>query len=160
MISIIVATDQNGVIGKTGAIPWYLPADLAHFKQTTMGHPIIMGRVTHESIGKALPGRTNIVITHSGSYQADDCTVVSSLEEALKLTEDQPEVFIIGGDSIYKIALKVTDRIYLTDIHTSVEGDKFFKYDPSSWNETDREKHLADDKNPYDYDFVVLERAN
>lgn len=160
MISIIVATAQDGVIGKTGGIPWYLPADLAHFKTITMGHPIVMGRVTHESIDKALPGRINIVITRSASYSAKGCRVVHSLDEALKLVRTEAEVFIIGGDSIYQQALQRTDRLYLTEIDAKIDGDKFFHYGPKEWQEVSREAHQMDDKNPYDYAFIVLERKN
>ncbi|MBI2009000.1 dihydrofolate reductase [Candidatus Saccharibacteria bacterium] len=161
MISLIVAATKNNVIGKENGIPWYLPADLAHFKNTTMGHPIIMGRKTHESIGKSLPGRYNVVITRQIDYKAaDGCVVVHSLDEALNLpkVKADPEVFIIGGAEIYKGSLPLADRIYLTRIHTKIEGDKFFLFDESKWREISREEHKADDKNPYDYDFLILER--
>ena len=158
IISAIVATANNGVIGKEGSLPWYLPADLAHFKQTTMGHPIIMGRKTHESIGKALPGRQNIVITHDKDYHAEGCEVVTSLEAALQLVSGAGEAFIIGGQSIYELALPRTDRIYLTKVDADIPGDKYFRYDPSRWQEVSVEKHPADDKNQYPYEFVVLEQ--
>jgi dihydrofolate reductase len=160
ILSIIAATAENGVIGKEGGIPWYLPADLAHFKRTTMGHPIIMGRKTHESIGRALPGRYNVVITHQINYSIESCAVVHSLDKALKLPEVKKanEVFIIGGEEIYKLAMPIANRIYLTRVHTVVQGDKFFKFNPDQWHETSIEKHLADQKNQYDYDFTVLER--
>ena len=160
IISLIVATAKKGVIGKEGGIPWYLPADLAHFKQTTMGHPIIMGRKTHGSIGRALPGRYNVVITHQKGYRAEGCAVVHSLDYALKLPEVKKanEVFVIGGAEIYKLAMPLAERIYLTRVHAVVEGDKFFKFDPDQWHETSIEKHLADQKNQYDYDLTVLER--
>ena len=157
MISIIVATANNGVIGKSGALPWYLPADLLHFKETTMGRPIIMGRTTHESIKKALPGRTNIVISRNKSYKAEGCEVVSSLTEAIENAGDG-EVFIIGGASVYEQALSLADRIYLTNVHADIDGDKFFKYDSSDWRQVSAKVHLTDDKNQYDYDFLVLER--
>ena len=162
MISAIVATAKDGVIGKKGGLPWYLPAELAHFKEVTMGHPIIMGRRTHESIGRALLGRSNIVITHDKNYQAaEDCEVVSSLQDAIKSAETKPgaeEVFIIGGEQIYSEAMPLLDRIYLTKVDAEVEGDKFFKFDPKDWKQVSSEKHGADDKNQYDYEFVVLER--
>lgn len=158
MISIIVATAKNGVIGKTGGLPWYLPADLAHFKKTTMGHPIIMGRVTHESIGKALLGRRNIIITHDKNYKADGCEVVSSLIGALELTKVEDEAFIIGGAAIYEQALKLADKIYLTEVDAEIDGDKFFKYDASDWREVHSEPHKSDDKNRYDYAFKQLVR--
>lgn len=157
-ISIIVATAENGVIGNRGNMPWRLPADLAHFKRITTGHPIIMGRVTHESIGRALPGRYNLVITNEKNYQADGCEVANSLEEALKKVTGEKEVFIIGGASIYEQALPKADRIYLTLIHARPEGDRYFKYDPREWEEVSRKSHKADDKNQHDYDFLILER--
>ncbi|MBI2592451.1 dihydrofolate reductase [Candidatus Saccharibacteria bacterium] len=161
MISLIVAVTENDVIGNKGDIPWYLPADLAHFQQTTMGHPVIMGRKTHESIGRALPGRYNVVITRQKNYQAaDSCRLVHSIEETLNLPDvkTDSEVFIIGGAEIYNQALPLADRIYLTRIHTRVEGDTFFKFDESKWQEISHQQHKADTKNPYDYDFTILER--
>ena len=161
MISLIVAVSENNVIGKDGGIPWYLPADLTHFKQTTVGHPIIMGRKTHESIGRTLPDRYNVVITRQKNYlAADGCVIVNSIEEALNLpkVKADSEVFIIGGAEIYNQAMALADRIYLTRIHTKVEGNKFFKFDESLWREISREEYQSDDKNPRDYDFTILER--
>lgn len=161
VISIIVAITQNDVIGNKGEIPWYFPADLAHFKQTTMDHPIIMGRKTHESIGRALPGRLNVIITRNTSYKAaDGCVVVNSLDDALNLVEvkTNPEIFVIGGEEIYSQALPRTERIYLTRVHSTLAGDKFFKFNPGDWQQISCEKHSADKNNNYDYDFTVLER--
>ena len=161
MISIIVAVAKNGVIGKGGETPWYLPADLAHFKQKTMGHSVVMGRKTHESIGRALPGRYNIVITRNLNYKAaESCIVADSLENAIKIAKakDKDEIFVIGGESIYRQALPLADRIYLTRVKAKIHGDKFFKYDPSKWKEVSGEPHKADDKNRYDFEFVTLER--
>ena len=161
IISIIVAVSKNGVIGKEGDTPWYLPAEMAYFKEKTMGHPIIMGRKTHESIGRALPGRYNIVITRNKNFKAEGCDVVNSQEEALekaKSAEGGEEVFVIGGESIYKEALPLSDKIYLTKVSAEVEGDKFFKFDPTNWKQTFSEKHKADGSNKYDYEFTVLER--
>ena len=162
IVSLIVATTENDVIGKENSIPWYLPADLAHFKQTTMGHPIIMGRKTHESIGRALPGRYNVVITRQKSYRAEGCAVVHSLGDALKLPEVKKanEVFVIGGSEIYKLAMPLADRIYLTRIYTKIEGDKFFSFDESKWQEVSREEHQADAKNKYGYTIIVLEHVH
>ncbi len=160
-ISLIIAVSENDVIGKENGIPWYLPADLAHFKRTTMGHPIIMGRKTHESIGRALPGRYNVVITHQKDYKAaEDCQVVHSLDEALSLpkVKADPDVFIIGGAKIYNQAVPIANRIYLTRVHTKMEGDKFFKLDESQWREVSRQEHKADNKNMYNYNYLVLER--
>lgn len=158
ILSAIVATGNSGVIGKEGGLPWYLPADLTHFKNTTMGHPIIMGRKTHESIGRALPGRMNIVITHDPSYEAEGCEVAGGLDQALSLIKDAGEAFIIGGQSIYELALPRLKRIYLTKVDADIPGDKYFKYDPAQWRPTAIEKHRKDDKNHYDYQFITLER--
>lgn len=159
IVSLIVAAAGGGVIGKEGGMPWYLPAELAYFKKTTMGHPIIMGRKTHESIGKTLPGRTNIVITHNPNYQAAEASVVTtSLKEALEKLKTEKEVFVIGGESIYGEALPVADKLYLTKVKANIEGDKFFKYDPAQWQLTWSEKHSADNKNKYDYEFTILKR--
>lgn len=158
ILSAIVATDNSCVIGKEGGIPWYLPADLAHFKAVTMGHPIIMGRKTHESIGKALPGRSNIVITRDKDYEAEDCKVVGSLDEALSLVKGETEAFIIGGQSIYELAMSRIDRIYLTKIAADIPGDKYFKYDPAKWAVIESQKHQKDEKNSCDYEFIILQR--
>lgn len=164
MISTIVAVAENGVIGKEGGLPWYLPAELARFKDITMGHPIIMGRVTHESIGRALPGRTNIVITTNHDYMGSEgSVVVSSLNEAIEkaeTSEGNDEIFIIGGEQIYKEAMPLLNRIYLTRVKAKVDGDKFFEYDPSEWQQISSEQREADDKNRYDYEFIVLQRRS
>lgn len=138
-ISIIAAVSKNGVIGKKGELPWYIPEDLRHFKELTTGHPIIMGRKTFESIGKPLPNRANIIITRDAGYEAEGCLVVHSLEEALekageaeknppllKLRKGKSEVFVIGGGEIYNEAIKVADKLYLTLIEDNFEGDVFF----------------------------------
>lgn len=146
MISIIVAAaGEKRVIGKTGGMPWYIPAELKRFKEITMGHPIIMGRKTHESIGKALPGRTNIVITHEPNYMAEGCQVVHSLDEALRLAAQasgNDEIFVIGGGQIYQEAINLADKLYLTYIDKELEGDVFFpdysefkKVSESDWQE-------------------------
>lgn len=126
-ISIIVAVaGEKRVIGKKGGLPWHIPDELKRFKEITMGHPIIMGRITHESIGKVLPGRTNIVITHDPNYLAEGCLVVCSLAEALQRTENAGEIFVIGGGQIYAEALPLADKLYLTYINKGIEGDVFF----------------------------------
>ena len=158
-ISIIVATDQQGVIGAENALPWHIPADLRHFRQITMGKPLIMGRHTHESIGRALPGRTNIIITRDRNYQRESCCVVHSLEEAWAVCQGAPEVMVMGGASLYQQCLPLAQRIYLTLIHTSVEGDtRFPDLDKTQWREVAREDHLKDADNVYDYSFLVYER--
>lgn len=156
--SIYVAISQNGVIGKKNDLPWRLPSDLARFRQTTTGHPIIMGRKTHESIGRPLPNRTNIVITRDKDYKADGCIVVGSLEGAIKKAGGSDEIFIIGGSTIYEQALPFTDKIYLTRVKANVDGDVFFNLDESGWTQISSEPHLANGEDQYDYDFVVLER--
>ena len=159
--SIMVARSDNHVIGKDNQLPWRMPADLRYFKQTTMGHYCIMGRKTFESVDNPLPGRTNVIITRQLEYHAEGCVVVHDLEEAFRQSEEQAqaEIFILGGAEIYKQALDVVDRIYLTEIKTTVDGDTFFpKIDYTQWKETKREEHSADEKNPYDYAFVVLEK--
>ena len=161
---MIVAVAENGVIGRNNALPWYLPNDLKYFKQTTMGKPVIMGRKTYESIGKPLPGRTNIVITRQADYQPEGVKVVNSVEAARELAESvclidgQEEAMIMGGAEIYALALPHTDRLYLTEVHADVEGDAFFpEYDKSLWQEVAREDFAAEGPNPYNYSFVVYE---
>ncbi len=161
IISLIVAITKNGVIGKAGRIPWHLPAEQAIFKQTTMGHPIIMGRKTHQSIGRALPGRRNIVITRNRNYRADGCVIASSLEQALeeaRKAEGSDEIFIIGGEEIYNHTMPLAGRIYLTKVHATLAGDKFFKFNPKQWRQVSAKRHEADENNQYDYEFIILER--
>jgi len=125
-ISIVVAMDANGVIGRGNELPWHLPADLQYFKKTTMGKPILMGRKTHESIGRPLPGRTNIVITRDSGYQAKGCVVVNSIDAAMQAAGEQDEIMVIGGAEFYRQVLAHTSTIYLTRIHASVDGDTVF----------------------------------
>ena len=125
-LSIIVAMSQNRVIGKNNRLPWHLSEDLKRFKVLTMGHPILMGRKTYESIGRPLPGRTNLVLTRNSSFHAEGITRVGSLEEALQKAGDAPEMFVIGGTQIYSAVLQQADKIYLTRIEKEVEGDAFF----------------------------------
>lgn len=160
-ISLVIAKARNNVIGKDNQIPWHLPADLKHFKHITYGHNIIMSRKTFESIGKPLPGRTSLVITTQKDlqYDFDNVKVVHSLDEALNESFDQKEVFVIGGSIIFQIALPVTDRIYLTEINAEPEGDTFFpKLELDYWTITEREYHKADENNPYNYEFITLDK--
>jgi dihydrofolate reductase len=162
MVSLIVAQSNNRVIGKSNDLPWYLPADLRHFREITTGHPVIMGRKTYESIharlGKPLPDRENIVVTHDEMFVARGCVVVHSLTEALSFHPDK-EVFVIGGSSLYDQALPRAQRIYLTQVKASIDGDKFFpELSPQIWQTVGRQAYTADEKNPYDYEFLVLER--
>lgn len=153
-LSIIVAMSDNNVIGKDNTLPWHLPADLRHFKGLTMNHPIIMGRKTHESIGRALPGRKNIVITRDRNYKAEGCTIAHSLEDALQAAGDG-EVFIIGGATIYTLALPLADKLYLTRVHTTIpDGDTFFTFTSADWKETSQETHPATEDTP-SYSFIT-----
>jgi dihydrofolate reductase len=159
-ISLIVALAENHVIGANNRLLWRLPAELQYFKKTTMGKPIIMGRKTHESIGRALPGRRNIVISRQVDFQAEGCDVVDSLDAALALVKDCEEVMIIGGAQIYQQALPLADRLYLTWVHHAFEGDTFFPaWSSEQWHEISREQRAADEQNPYDLTFNILERT-
>ncbi len=158
-ISLVVAAADNGVIGKQGKIPWRQPADQAYFRRVTKGHPIIMGRATYESIGRPLPDRQNIVVTHQLDYKALGCQVVHSVEEGLQVAQDPDEICIIGGGVIYEQSLSLANKIHLTRIHTTIDhGDAFFHYDQTEWIEVSTERHAADHKNQYDYTFSVLTR--
>jgi len=160
VISLIAAMANKRVIGMDNQMPWHLPADLKHFKQITYGKPVIMGRKTHESVGKALPGRRNIIISRQTNLSLPEgCEILSNLDSALALVADQPEVMIIGGAEIYKLALPKAQLMYITYIDLDVDGDTFFPaWNEAEWFETKRECHLPDDKNPYRYEFVTLER--
>lgn len=154
-IAIIVAMDEQGVIGKNNDLPWRLSADLQYFRRTTMGKPIIMGRNTHESIGRPLPGRRNIVVTSQPAYKADGCEVVHSIDEALAVCEQVPEVMIMGGASLYQQTLPLADRVYLTRVHATVDGDTWFPdWHEADWTLQSCEDHGADDNNEYDYSFM------
>ena len=162
-IAMIAAMANNRVIGADNAMPWHLPADLAHFKRTTLGKPVIMGRKTYESIGRALPGRLNIVITRDDQYSLEDATVVHSPEEALALANEQDtqEVMIIGGGNIYQQFLPQASTLYLTFIDLDVAGDtQFPDYEASGdWDMSEEQVHTPDDKNQYGYRFVTLQRS-
>lgn len=135
IISIIAAMAENRVIGTNGHLPWHLPSDLAHFRELTMGHPLIMGRKTFESIGKPLPGRITIVMSRQSNYHAADCIVVGSLDAALAAVPDATEIFICGGGKIYRQALPLADRIYLTTLHQTIAGDTTFPDLPADFRE-------------------------
>lgn len=160
-ISLIVAMDEGLVIGSEGGMPWHLPADLKFFKSVTMGKPLIMGRATWESIGKPLPGRTNIVVTTNPAYQAPGCRVAGSIDEALAIAREgnSEEVMIIGGGRIYEQTLDRADRIYLTRIGAHLVGDTYFPvFDRDEWQEVSREQHAADGDNPFELTFLILDR--
>jgi len=169
ILSMIVATAENNIIGKDNDMPWHLPADLAYFKKVTLGKPIIMGRKTYESIGRPLPGRRNIVISRDENYipqgkGAERVNVVTSVEQALALVEGSeetiPEIMVIGGGAIYKHCLPNADRLYVTHIKATIEGDtQFPSYDDGSWQKISSELRESDEKNIYDLDFSVYHRA-
>ncbi|MBI1953400.1 MAG: dihydrofolate reductase [Candidatus Omnitrophica bacterium] len=159
ILSLICAASANGAIGIDNHLPWRLPADLKRFKALTLNHPVVMGRKTFESIGKPLPGRTNLVVTNQPSLKASGCLIAHSLEEALERCRDEEEVFVIGGETLYREALPLAGRIYLTRLHQDFEGDRFlFPVDPAIWAQTSREDHQADPENPYAYSFITYER--
>jgi dihydrofolate reductase len=160
-ISAILAMSKNRVIGKDNQIPWHLSADLKYFKRTTLNHHIIMGRKTFLSIGNPLPKRTNVVLTRNPFFIASNVLVATSIEEGLQLARDngEEEAFIIGGGEIYRQSMPYLDKIYLTLIEVEVEGDVFFpELDESQWQLVSEEAHKADDKNEYNYSFLIYER--
>lgn len=160
MISLIVAVSANGVIGRGDELPWHLSDDLKRFKQLTLGKPIVMGRKTFESIGRALPGRQNIVLTRQSEFAANDCDVVSSIDAAIAASGGAGEVFVIGGSEIYRLFLPRAERIYMTRVHIDVDGDvRFPELDDDQWQETVRENHDADELNEYEFTTSVLERT-
>ncbi len=166
MISIIVAVGDNNVIGKDNALIWHLPADMKFFKDKTTGHCIITGRKNYESIPekfRPLPNRTNIVITRQADYNAPGTVIVDSVEKAMSAAKEtnDAEVFIIGGAEIFRQSLHLTDKIYLTQIHHSFEGDVFFpELNMAEWKEVSRTKGIVDEKNKYEHDFITLERIS
>lgn len=157
-LTLIVAYSTNRAIGRDNALPWKLPGDLAHFKRSTLGHPIVMGRKTWDSLGRPLPGRANIVISRNPAFEAAGATVVPTLEAAIAACGDSAEAFVIGGAQIYTQALAMASRILATEVHAEVEGDAFFPLLPGfQWRETARE--AQPEENGYRYDFVTYERA-
>lgn len=161
IVSLIAAMAENRVIGIENRLPWKLPADMKWFREHTLGKPIVMGRKTFESFGaKPLPQRTNIVVTSDPDYRAEGAVVVHSIDAALKAADSAPEVMIIGGASFYEQMLPRADRIYLTLVHHNFEGDAWFpEFDHTHWRETRRIEFSADEKNPYDCSFLILERG-
>ncbi len=159
MNSIIVAAAQNNAIGKRNSLLWRMPEDLKFFKKTTTGHTVIMGRKTFESVGKPLPYRRNIIITRQKDYNVEGAEVVHSLEEALAICNPKEENFIIGGAEIYSLAMDKVDRIYFTLIYAEFEADAFFPpILQDLWQLVSESYHNADDKNPYDYNFMIYEK--
>ncbi|MBL7250673.1 dihydrofolate reductase [Alloalcanivorax sp. C16-2] len=165
-LAMMAAKASNNVIGRDNKLPWYLPNDLKYFKQVTLGKPIVMGRNTWESLKRPLPGRTNIVISRQPDYQAEGAKVVETLDQALELAghvahiDGQDEVVVIGGAQIYALALPRADRLYLTEVHAEVPGDTYFPVlDAAQWREIGRDDFQAEGPNPYDYSFVIYQRA-
>lgn len=155
IISIIAAMANKRVIGKNNDMPWHLPADLDHFKKVTMGKPVVMGRKTYESIGRPLPGRTNVIISRNPEYCIEGCEHASSLEEAITKLNAEEEIMIIGGGNLYAQALSQANKLYLTFIDLDVDGDTLFpEYEHLKLTEIKRETHSKDEKNPYDYTFI------
>lgn len=160
IISLIVAMDRRGVIGAGGALPWRLSDDLKRFKAITMGKPLLMGRKTHESIGRPLPGRQNIILTRQRGYEAQGCAVVHDVEDALAACAGFEEVMVMGGAALYEVFLPRAGRIYLTRVRAEVEGDTWFPpFDESAWNEVERRDYPADERNEYPCSFRVLEKT-
>lgn len=158
-ISLIVAMTENNVIGHNNQLLWHLPNDLQHFKEYTLGKPIIMGRKTYESIGKPLPGRQNIIVTKQ-NLVISGCDVVHSAEEALAKAGDVPEVMVIGGAEIYRLFFPMAHCIYQTLVHTELPGETtFLSFDNTEWEETAHEEYFQDKKHAYDYSFITLERT-
>ncbi|MBD3618250.1 MAG: type 3 dihydrofolate reductase [Chromatiales bacterium] len=158
-IILIAAMARDRVIGKDNQMPWHLPADLQHFKRLTLGKPVIMGRSTHESIGRPLPGRLNIVVTRDRGLQIEGCTVVHDLDAALDAAGDADEVMVIGGQKLFDQFLPRADRLELTIIDARCDGDTYFpEYSMQEWEEVTREEHEADEKNGHPYTFVSLAR--
>ena len=159
-VSIIVAMAENGVIGRDMDLPWHISADLKRFKALTMGHHIVMGRKTFESIGRLLPGRTTVIVTRQPDYQVDGAVIVNSLEAAQAAATDDSELFIIGGGQIYEIALPLADRLHVTRVHTEVDGDTSFPaVDWDQWELVSAERHGADEKNDHDFTFESYQRV-
>lgn len=160
LLSLITAMDSNRVIGMNNTLPWHLPADLAFFKRTTMGKPVIMGRKTFQSIGKALPGRENIVLTRDASFEAPKCEVASSIDHAISRIGDCEEVMLIGGASLYEQAIDSADIIYLTLIHHQFNGDTWFpEINPLDWKINSQDDFKRDEKNPFAYSFLKYLRV-
>lgn len=161
MLSIIVAASENNVIGINNHLPWHLPVDMKYFKDTTMGKPIVMGRKSFEELGKVLPGRPNIMITRQESYSAPNLYIVPSLEAGIEKakTFGTEEIFITGGGEIFKMAIKIVDRLYLTRVHAEVSGDTYFpEFDENEWDLVKNERHEIDERHKYALTFQVWDR--
>lgn len=161
IISQIVAVSINNVIGKDNALPWHMPSDSKYFKEKTWGHHIVTGRRNYEAEGKALAGRINIVLSRNPNYLIPDGVMVKQLQKAMEIAKNanENELFIVGGEEIYKLAMPVTDRIYLTRIHVEVDGDTYYPpLDLNIWKEVSKVENLKDNENPYNFDYLIYER--
>lgn len=158
-LALIVAVSDNDVIGRAGRLPWRLSADLRNFKRLTIGHPVIMGRKTYELMGKPLPGRTNIVLSRDPSYEAEGCIIAHSLNDAIRKAWRADKSFVIGGQKIFEEAIDKADELYITRVKAEVEGDTFFRFDPTSWKLTSSESCEADDDNQHPFEFQHWVRA-
>ena len=159
-IAFVVAYDRGRAIGKDNRLPWRLPDDMRHVRKVTMGKPMIMGRRTWDSIGRPLPGRTSIVLTRDREFRCDGCLVARTPEEAMKLAGAVPEIIVFGGARVFEEFLPRADRIYLTEVETTVDGDTHFpEIDLAEWREVERTRHPADERHPYAFSFVTLDRV-
>lgn len=160
LVTLVVAASENGVIGNRNQLPWRLPADLKHFKSVTMGKPMLMGRKTFESIGKALPGRRSLVLTRDQNFRVDGAERVGSIEEALERVRGEPELVVIGGEEVFRACLPHAQRMHFTRVHASLVGDtRFPPFDWNEWHCVERTTHPADEKNAYAMTFFLLERG-
>lgn len=160
-ITLIAAMSENRVIGRDNDLAWHLPDDLKRFKELTRGHHVIMGRKTYESVGRPLPGRTNIVVTNQKDYKAPGCIIVHTLKEAIQKAENDSQPYVIGGGKIYDQALPLADTLELTQLHAKVEGDTYFpEVDTSKWQIVAKESHPADDKHEFAFDFLTYQRVS
>lgn len=163
IISSIVAVSENGVIGKDNKLPWHLPADLKYFKKTTKGHFVLMGRKCFDSIGKPLPGRTNLVLTRNKAFHPEGVVRIHSIDEGIKIAEEngETELFILGGADIFRQTLPIIDKLYFNTVHANFEGDTFWpKTDWTQWTLESSEHFPADEENPYPYSFSVFTRRS
>lgn len=160
-INLIYAVSENGIIGDKGQLPWHLPKDLSKFKEITLGHVILMGRKTYESIGRPLPGRTNCILTSDPAYVAPGCVVVNSIDEVKKIASAHDEIFVIGGATLYEQFIDIADTIYLTKVHAEVPGDTQlpdYTNGDTAWQVVNEEYHAKDEKHDYDFTFYTFER--
>ncbi len=161
IVSLVVAMSENGVIGRDGGMPWHLSADLRRFKRLTMGHHLVMGRRTFESIGRLLPGRTTVIMTRQSGYRVPGAVVCDSLSAALDVASADSEVFVVGGGEIYRLALPLAGKLYVTRVHATIDdGDTYFPdVDWSHWRRTESQSGQSDDANQFDYTFEIYERT-